>query len=256
MPSYVTLLVFGCLLGALVVVEETRRQGFSPRDSLLVLIAAYLAGLAGAGAVPLVQGLGAWLTEGRFVLRSGFAAYGGMIGGVVGAVVVLRRLGHPVALFLDAATPAMPLGYFFARIGCFLAGCDYGVPSSWPGAVRFPKGSYAYLDHLHRGWLTEAAPSSLAVHPTQLYLSFAGLLLFFVVRAIPPRADGRRFFVFVVGYAVLRSLIELLRGDAGRGAIGPLSTSQFLSVVTVLLVAALRYGRGRGSDRDGARVRS
>jgi prolipoprotein diacylglyceryltransferase len=43
----------------------------------------------------------------------------------------------------------------------------------------------------------------------------------------------------VVGYGVLRSLIELLRGDASRGHVGPLSTSQLLALVTVTLTVAM-----------------
>jgi phosphatidylglycerol:prolipoprotein diacylglycerol transferase len=125
-----------------------------------------------------------------------------------------------------------------------MAGCDYGQPTGWAGGLRYPPGSYAYLDHLHQGLISPGAPQSLAVYPTQLMMSFSGLLLFFVVRALPASPQGRRFFIFVAGYAVFRSLIELLRGDAGRGFIGPLSTSQFIAVMSILALLALRMGRG------------
>jgi phosphatidylglycerol:prolipoprotein diacylglycerol transferase len=243
-PSYVSLLVLGCLLAAVVIVEETRRQGFTPRDTLLVLMIGYAGGLAGAGAVPLIQAAGGYLVEGGpFRFKSGFAAYGGLVGGVAAGAWWLRRQKQPVLLFLDAAAPGLPLAYFFARLGCLMAGCDYGLPTDWAGALRYPPGSYAYLDHLHQGLISPGAPQSLAVYPTQLMMSFSGLLLFFVVRAMPVSRDGRRFFVFVAGYAVLRSLIETFRGDAGRGFIGPLSTSQFIAVMSILALLALRLGR-------------
>jgi prolipoprotein diacylglyceryltransferase len=171
-------------------------------------------------------------------MPTGMAAYGGLIGGTVGVIVTLRRIRRPVLPFLDAAAPAVGVGYFFARIGCFLAGCDYGLPAQVPWAVRFPRGSWAFRDHLAHGLVDRAALVSLPVHPTQLYLALAGLALFFLLRAVPARGDGRRFALLVVGYAALRSTIELWRGDASRGSVGPLSTSQLLAVATVLAVGA------------------
>ena len=125
-PGYAAMLAVGSLLAAVIVVDEARRRGYAQRDTLLVLMLAYLGGLAGAWAVPLGQGLAALARTGRFHVPTGMAAYGGLIGGTVAAIVTLRRLGRRVRPFLDAAAPAVGAGYFFARVGCFLAGCDYG----------------------------------------------------------------------------------------------------------------------------------
>jgi phosphatidylglycerol:prolipoprotein diacylglycerol transferase len=117
--------------------------------------------------------------------------------------------------------------------------------------VRFPRGSWAWRDHVARGLLDGGAPASLAVNPTQLYLALTGLVLYFALRAVPARGDGRRFALLVGAYAVLRSVIELWRGDANRGSIGPLSTSQFLAVPTVVALgaAALLLRRRRAYPR-------
>jgi prolipoprotein diacylglyceryltransferase len=235
-PNYVVMLALGSLLAAVVVVEEARRHGYERRDTLLVLIVGYASGLAGACLVPGLQGLVALVRTGHFRVPTGMAAYGGLILGTVGGILTLRRLRRPVRPFLDAVAPAIGVAYFFARLGCFLAGCDYGVPTTAAVAVRFPPGSHAFRDHVVHGLIEPTAAASLPVHPTQLYMAFAGLLLFLVLRLVPSHGDGRRFALLTLGYAALRGTIELWRGDASRGSVGPFSTSQLLAVLTVLAV--------------------
>lgn len=245
-PSYAVMLVIASILGAIVIVDEARRAGFARRDSLAVLSAAYASGLAGAMMIPAAQGFAAWIERGRFVTPTGMAAYGGLIGGVLGGSAVLARMRRPIWAFLDASAPALGLGYFFARLGCFSAGCDYGTITTSRFGVTFPAGSYAFRDHVASGALSPDAAASLPVHPTQLYAALSGVALYLAVRSMPPSRDGRRFVALVVGYGVTRSVIELFRGDASRGHVSILSTSQMLAVVTVLVtLAAWRHARVR-----------
>lgn len=234
-PTYPVMLGLGCFLGALLLVEEARKAGYTRRQTLGAVMVAYAAGLAGAALVPLMQGLWVQWKTGRFQPPSGIAAYGGLLGGTGAVVLWLRREQLPILPFLDAAAPSIGVGYFTARLGCFLAGCDYGKTTSLPWGVRFPSGSHAFRDHLARGWVSAADPWSRPVHPTQLYLAFTGIALYLWTSARPARGDGRRFFGYVAGYATLRFLIEGLRGDEGRGAVGALSTSQFLALVSLVL---------------------
>jgi prolipoprotein diacylglyceryltransferase len=234
-PNYLVMLGLGSLLGALLLVGEARKAGYTRQETLGAVMVAYAAGLAGAAAVPAAQGVWALARTGVFRPPSGVAAYGGLLGGAGAAVLWLRRGGLPVLPMLDAAAPAAGLGYFVARLGCFLAGCDYGTPTGFALGVRFPAGSHAFRDHLARGWVAPGEAWSLAVHPTQLYLAFVGLALHLVLSSWPARGDGRRFLAYAVGYGVLRSGVELLRGDEGRGVWGPVSTSQVLAIVSVVL---------------------
>lgn len=237
-PGYAFMLALGSLLAAIVIVDESRRAGFARRDALTVLVVAYGGGLAGAGLVPVVQGAMVWIESGRFAPPSGMAAYGGLIGGVVAGTLALRRMKLDVWRFLDASAPAVGLGYFFARLGCFSAGCDFGKVSS-SGGVVFPNGSHAFREHVAAGLVSADAAGSLPVHPTQLYSALSGALLYLVLRAMPNHGDGRRFVMLVLGYAFLRSIIETFRGDASRGHVGPLSTSQMLAIVTVIATLML-----------------
>jgi prolipoprotein diacylglyceryltransferase len=250
-PGYATMLVAGALLGAIIALDRTRRAAFAKRDALLVLAISYVLGLAGACAVPASQAALSYLRGGALAAPTGFAAYGGMCGGTLGAVLVLRKLRLDAWRFLDAAAPAIALGYFFARVGCFMAGCDYGAPtSSWIGTT-FPAGSHAFRDHVARGWIDGDAPASLPVHPTELYSAAAGLFLFFVTDRLPSCMRGARFVALVVGYGALRSVIELFRGDASRGSVGPLSTAQCFAIATAAM-AAFFVARASRSHRAAA----
>jgi len=131
----------------------------------------------------------------------------------------------------DAAAPAMALGLAIVRLGCLAAGCDYGLPSnSFPAVVfRNP------VAHALTG-----VPLGTRLHPTQLYESALGLALLAGLSWGPwhHAPEGARAWFFVGGYSVVRFGLEFLRGDANRGFVGPLSASQFLVVVTVLLFFA------------------
>jgi prolipoprotein diacylglyceryltransferase len=141
---------------------------------------------------------------------------------------------------------AIGVGLTFAlvRTGCFLAGCDYGLPTAHAWGVRFPPGSLAAIDQARRGFVPRGA-SSLPVHPTQLYEVAIGLLAA-VLSAIPVlrgRRDGRAFATFLVTYAVGRFVIEFLRGDPDRGLALGLSTAQWVSVAIIAALVAVRARR-------------
>lgn len=218
--------------------------------SLGVLSWSYAGGLLGAGTVPAVQATWGWVQTGRLVWNSGLTAYGGLIGGTLVAATVLSRRGRPVLPFLDAAAQPVALAYFVVRIGCFLAGCDYGKPTDLPLAITFPVGSYAFRDHVRSGLLDANATQSLGVHPTELYHSALGLLLYLALSLVPMNRPGARLVTLTVAYAVGRSILELFRGDASRGFVGPVTTSQLLAGGSVLLVVvALAVARRRASVR-------
>jgi prolipoprotein diacylglyceryltransferase len=194
-----------------------------------VLVSAYVFGLLGASAVPAWQAVASWLEGGALAAPTGLAAYGGLCGGTLGAVMALRRRGLDVRTFLDAAAPAVALGIFFARIGCFMAGCDYGRVTGSALGTSFPVGSPAFRDQVAAGLLDPDAAASLPVHPTELYEAGVGLALFLGLGRF---VKTERFAVLVVAYAVARAAIETLRGDASRGHLGPLSTAQMFAIAT------------------------
>lgn len=239
-PGYAFMLALGAIVGAMLAVAAAHRDGVARASSVSVLMAAYVSGLAGACAVPAAQALISWTQGGPLAPPTGFAAYGGLAFGTLGGLAWIRIKHREIDpwRFLDAVAPSLAIGIFFARVGCFLAGCDYGTPTSSFVGTAFPRGSHAFRDHVARGWIDASATSSLPVHPTELYEAGVGLALFFAVRAMKPNKRGARFVALVIGYALARSVIELVRGDASRGHLGALSTSQVFAIVTSAVVLA------------------
>jgi phosphatidylglycerol:prolipoprotein diacylglycerol transferase len=175
------------------------------------------------------------------VNQGGLVAYGGFLGGFVGAAVFCRVKGIRLLAWADCAVPSLCTGLMITRIGCLMYGCDFGKPWHGPFALIFPAGSPAFNQQRVQGLLGPDATASLPVHPTQIYESLNGLcLLGLVLLARRYRKfSGQMFVTFTMGYAILRYYVEILRADEQRGSVGPLSTSQFIGITTFLAGAAL-----------------
>ena len=159
----------------------------------------------------------------------GYVWYGGMIGALLVAVAYFRRRPHLNPwLYADAFTPAIMIGAMIGRLGCFMGGCCYGVPTELPWGMTFP-GTHQ------------------AVHPTQLYdAAIAAVLgLGFLARFPRRRFDGELITLLLIAYPALRAMTESVRGDPERGFFGPLSTSQWISIPLLLLGVALYWHRSR-----------
>jgi phosphatidylglycerol:prolipoprotein diacylglycerol transferase len=188
------------------------------------------------------------------VWEGGLAAYGGFLGGFVTGIVYCRVHRIRLLSWADCVVPSLGTGLAFTRIGCFLAGCDFGVPAPdgarW--AVSFPKGSPAWLEQLKDHLITADAARSLPIHPTQLYEVANGLVLFGLTMLVRRyrRFSGQMFVAFTMGYAVLRYLVETVRADEDRGGLGPFSESQIIGIVTFVLAGALYVSLWRRYRRD------
>ena len=189
----------------------------------------------------------------------GLVAYGGFLGGAVSGYVYTKWKKVPYGAFADLVAPTLGSGLFFTRIGCWLYGCDFGKPLS-EGApdllVRvgtFPRwesdahpalacdqvisGSPAYNHHMvnYPELMEPGALASLPVHPTQIYESLAGLVLFGVTYwAMRHRQfRGQAFLVIAMLYSLWRFTVEFWRDDPERGAALGFSTSQLISLAVL-----------------------
>jgi phosphatidylglycerol:prolipoprotein diacylglycerol transferase len=224
-------------------------------DASSILFAAGVGGIVGATVYYAIL-YGDW----HLLLdRSGLVWYGGFLLATVAVLWVVRRRRLPFWPLLDAATPALALGYGVGRIGCFLVGDDYGRPSDLPWAVAFPRG----LPPTTAGYLrTEfglAIPSGvpddqlLRVHPTQLYETALALIIAWigwrVLRGPLGRQPGRTAIAVFCGLAAERLLVEFVRAKDDRFLAG-LTLAQAISIAILLLMAGLWIGRRRAWSRD------
>jgi phosphatidylglycerol---prolipoprotein diacylglyceryl transferase len=143
--------------------------------------------------------------------RWGATFYGGLM--LAGAAITWRvvRDGKSLWVLSTAIAPSLALGQSIGRIGCFLLGDDYGVPTALPWGMAFPHG---------------APPTLELVHPTQLYESawLLGCALFLRARLCRSR-------LLIAEYLVLQGLgrfaIELVRTNPAT--VGPFTTSQLIA---------------------------
>ena len=151
-------------------------------------------------------------------LSGGSVFYGGLIGAFLLGLLYLKIRRVPNEVYLDSAALFAPVFHGFARIGCLLAGCCYGVESEFGlplgEAVRFPV------------QLLESA------------CNFAiAAVIFFVLKKGVLR--GKVFYLYLALYAFVRFFDEFLRGDEIRGFIFGLSTSQFISIFVEAFALAM-----------------
>jgi phosphatidylglycerol:prolipoprotein diacylglycerol transferase len=142
------------------------------------------------------------------VQHGGLVFYGGLIGAMLGCILYTRLKHLPLWKLADILAPSIALGYVFGRIGCLLNGCCYGRACDLPWAIRFPADN-----PLH--------PPTYPVHPTQIYESLLNLILYAALAWLYRRKkfDGQVFAVYLMSYAVLRSFVEMFRGDYSQAHI-------------------------------------
>jgi phosphatidylglycerol:prolipoprotein diacylglycerol transferase len=233
--SYGVLLAAAYLVGLGMAVRRARAAGLDGNRVLDLGIWVIIAALVGAKALLFIVDFehftSSW-TEFTSLLRSGGVFYGGLIAAVVVCIYQLRKHQLPLWTSGDLFAPGIALGYMVGRLGCLMAGCCYGRPTDVGWAITFTDPAAA---------LNVGTPLNVPLHPTQIYESAAGLVIFLLLMAFERRGrpfPGRTFWMFVLLYAVSRFVIEIYRGDP-RGMVMGFSTSQFISLLLAPLAVVM-----------------
>ena len=243
---FLTIHAFGVLLAAAFsvavwrVMSAARREGLDADRVLSLALWCVVGTFVGAKALMVTRSLPEYLSDPSQLLSLSFVGsagdfYGGFLGALVAAAVYFARHPElPVWPTADLFGPAIALGQAVGRVGCFMAGDDYGRPTGLPWAVTFTDADAARV-----GGATLGVP----LHPVQLYESLVCLALFFVLARLARRKrfDGEVILAYALMYAVARFLLEFFRGDADRGFFfgGLLSTSQFIALIIFAASSAL-----------------
>ena len=169
--------------------------------------------------------------------NEGFVVYGGIIAGIIAAWFYCKWKKWDFMKYANVLMPAVSLGQGFGRIGCFFAGCCYGIrTTAWYG-VEFP------AESLGPG-------AGIKVIPTELISSAGNFLIFaFLLRnLLKGKHPEDTAAWYLVLYGLGRFLVEFLRGDLIRGQIWIFSTSQFISIFVFLAGAFFLWNRQNHSD--------
>lgn len=231
--GYGTMIALGILVAVLISMYRGKKRGFSQDAILDIALYGVLGGIIGAKLlyvlveIPNIISGEENLSD---IIFNGFVIYGAIIGGVAAAYIYCRVKKLEFIKYFDLIAPAIAVAQGIGRIGCLLAGCCYGAETSSKFSIVFPEKAIA--------------PSGVHLHPTQIYSSIGNFIiaavLFIFYSRKKNRKDGETGILYVAMYSIGRFFLEFLRGD-DRGGVGILSTSQFISIIMLVICIAAYF---------------
>lgn len=247
-PVYGALGILGFLLGMLFILLAAPRFGLKRDDAAYIYVFAALGGLAGAKLLYILTALpelaeliraGAGAQELMGYVSGGLVFFGGVFGALPAAYLSARAYRVKLADFLPVLVPCTAVIGCLGRVGCFYAGCCYGVESGSCLAVVYPEGSLG-------------APAGVPLLPVQLFEAAWQLTIFLLLLWFTSRPARARFAAefYILLYSPVRFALEFLRGDAERGFLFGLSTSQWLALVSFLGASLCIFMRLRAKKPD------
>jgi phosphatidylglycerol---prolipoprotein diacylglyceryl transferase len=260
--SYGLLIASAFLVGIWLAQREARRRGQDPERLADLAFWILVAALVGSRVYFILVNWDDYFGAGRVLVSTpfgriprllafwegGLVFYGGFIGAALTALWYMRRQGMAFLPHADTLIPSVAFGHFLGRLGCFSAGCCWGevAHGHLPWAARFPPASLAYQTFTSRAhpeaFLAADRLSTLPLHPVQLYEAFGELAIFLVlVTVVRPRKvfHGQVLAAWLLMYAVLRTVVEVFRGDVERGVVAGLGVGQWTSLAIFAVGAAL-----------------
>lgn len=141
--------------------------------------------------------------------NGGYVYFGGMLSALIASHVFLKRKGEKFLRWADFMAPVLSLIYALGRLACLFEGCCYGKACNLPWSIN-------------------------GLHPTQLYMVIAELVVFTVILNLKMRREGQIFFTWLMLHSASRFAIEFYRDD-DRGFMveNLLSISQIISLLLI-----------------------
>jgi phosphatidylglycerol:prolipoprotein diacylglycerol transferase len=223
--SHGVFVTLGFVISFFVILYLSKRQGLPVAEVAAYLFFGVIVTTLGSKLFILLPEIAknfpSYLDNPREALRlpRGGSFYGGVILGIFFSLWYLKKFRLPFWKVADIAAVGAALGFSIVRIGCFLAGCCYGRPTSLPWGIHFP-----------------SLPGP--VHPTQLYESGLNFLNFAVLLAALKRKkfDGQVLCIAIWINSSIRLFIEFFRDDSLRDYVFK-SASPFLSLSVAQLIS-------------------
>ncbi len=231
--GYGLMIGIGVLCCIFMGMKRAKKYGLSEDAVTDIAIFGLIAGFLGAKLLYLIVEWKRFVKDPLDVLGSeGFVVYGGIIAGVLAAIIYCKRRKLIFLEYFDLCAASISLAQGFGRLGCFLAGCCYGRETDLPIGVVFPESSLA--------------PAGVRLLPTQLFSSAGNFLIMFILlwHYKHRKKVGDTGFLYMLLYGVGRFCIEFLRNDS-RGTVGVFSTSQFISLFIVAAALLLFSWKSR-----------
>lgn len=229
--SFGVMIALCFLAGYWIITLEAKRKKLNEKLVSNMFLATMIGGIVGAKLLYLLENVP--FSElmrhplDNLLSRGGLTYYGGFFGAIILVWIIARRNRLSMWVVGDLGAPALALAYAIGRIGCLLVGDDYGVPSTLPWAMSFPKG---------------LPPTTEAVHPTQLYEIIIMSIVFIYIWKIRRKAkpDGWLFSIYLILAGLERFFIEFIRNTTPSPVPG-LSVAQLMALVIIAVGAIKLY---------------
>jgi phosphatidylglycerol---prolipoprotein diacylglyceryl transferase len=244
--SYGFMIAIGVIAGVgYMVIQGKKEVGltFDQANTLFLLI--FVAAFVGGKLFLFFEDPSRYLNQpDKLLTGRGFVFYGSFLLAIPTMLWFFKKQKLDPYKMLDVMAITTCLVHMFGRIGCFLAGCCYGVPTNSTLGVIFSDP------------VCQAEPKGVSLHPTQLYESFYifVVMLFLIFMRSRRKFYGQLFLLYLMLYAIGRSVLELFRGDEERGYVIDkyMSHSQFIALIIILVVM---YTYSRWAKSNGVNVK-
>lgn len=243
--TYGLLVAIGLLAAIWMAAWQAKKRGIEPELIMDLGFYAIIAGILGARLLFVILNIGFFLSHPLEIIKiwnGGLVFFGGFLFGLSTILFYIWKKQLPASDIGDIAAISLPLGHAIGRLGCLSAGCCYGKYCDLPWAITFTNAD------------TLARPIGISLHPTQLYAVLGNAIIFIIILSLSRRGKlaGRLFPVYLILYGIMRSTVELFRGDP-RGTVffDWLSTSQALGLcvaVAAVIWLVVLYVRDKDAD--------
>ncbi len=246
--GYGLMIGIGFMAAVLVGCYLAKKRGLSDNDFTNMAMLVLVIGFLGGKILHIIVEFKLFLSDPMAVIGSeGFVVYGGIITGIATIFVYCKVRKLKFLEYIDLFATVVPINQSLGRIGCLLAGCCYGRHTESAFSIVFPEGAMA--------------PAGVKLIPTQPLMAAGNFVIFATLTVLYlctcPKKSGvgnadRKYryipgfatSLYLILYSVGRFIIEFFRDDE-RGAVGALSTSQFIALFTltagiILLVYVVR----------------
>ena len=238
-PLYGLMFYIGIACAALVAALICKRKKIERYDLVCAGVYTMIGALIGAKLLFIIISLDDIIKYDipfEYVLKGGFVFYGGLIGGILGLFIYAKQFKESFVQMGELFATVLPLGHAFGRLGCFFAGCCYGIPYDGP------------FSHTYHNVLGDT-PTGVPLLPIQLIEAICLVIIFGVMMVLYFRSKekyGNAPITYLMIYSALRFVLEFFRGDEARGRFLWLATSQWVSIglmAAAILVLVLRHQR-------------
>jgi phosphatidylglycerol:prolipoprotein diacylglycerol transferase len=229
--TYGLFVAIGFFVGLLVTVRLGKSEGFGSQQIMDMGFIIILSAIIGSRAMYVLMNASYYTRAPLDMLKiweGGLVFSGGVLGVVLTMLWYVKRHGLPLGKTADLWAPAIAIGQSIGRIGCFMAGCCYGKPTDSICGVAFT--------HPH----SLARPLNVPLHPTQIYSSLSGFVIFFVILVLysKKKFEGQVFLWLMIMHSTARLAVERFRGD-DRGILLGSNMSMTQLVATVILITSV-----------------